>query len=70
MIYPVITIKQPWASRIARAQKTIETRTHSRFKRLKGKTILIHVGAGIDRFEKPEPGLPASVILCRKTRSR
>ena len=48
MIYPVITIYQPWATWIMRYWKTIETRTHSRFKCLLHKTILIHAGQRTD----------------------
>ncbi len=40
-IFPVITLYQPWATWIMRGWKTIETRTHDRFKSLEGKTILI-----------------------------
>lgn len=42
MIIPVITLWQPWASWIMMGWKTIETRTHSRFACLEGKTIGIH----------------------------
>lgn len=48
MIYPTITLYQPWATWIVRGWKTIETRTHDRFKGLKGKTILIHSGMRTD----------------------
>lgn len=44
MIYPVITLYQPWATWIMREWKTIETRTHNRFACLNHKTILIHAG--------------------------
>lgn len=40
----VITLWQPWASFIALGWKTIETRTHDRFKNLVGQTIGIHAG--------------------------
>jgi len=43
-ILPAITLYQPWATWIVRGWKTIETRTHSRFSGLLGKTILIHAG--------------------------
>lgn len=39
-----ITLWQPWAQLIACGIKTIETRTHERFKNLQGQTILIHAG--------------------------
>lgn len=47
-IYPVITLYQPWATWIMREWKTIETRTHNRFRCLKNKTILIHSGLATD----------------------
>lgn len=37
-----ITLWQPWASLIAAGVKTIETRTHDRFRRLAGSRIAIH----------------------------
>ena len=43
-----ITVKQPWATMIARGLKTIETRTHSRFANLKGDRIAIHAGRSWD----------------------
>jgi hypothetical protein len=42
MKLPVITLWQPWATWIILGWKTIETRTHNRFKSLAGKTIYIH----------------------------
>ncbi len=39
-----ITLHQPWASFIAYGYKTIETRTHARFRSLVGETIAIHAG--------------------------
>lgn len=48
MIYPVITLYQPWATWIMREWKTIETRTHNRFGCLLGKRILIHAGMSTD----------------------
>lgn len=50
MIYPAITLYQPWATWIVRGWKTIETRTHARFSSLKGKTILIHSGQKTDEW--------------------
>lgn len=38
----VISLHQPWASWVALGWKTIETRTHTRFKSLVGQTIGIH----------------------------
>jgi len=49
MIIPVITLWQPWASWIMAGWKTIETRTHSRFACLEGKTIGIHAGLKWDK---------------------
>jgi hypothetical protein len=46
---PVITLRQPWAQFIAEGWKTIETRTHDRFKKFAGKDILIHAGAAWDK---------------------
>ncbi len=49
MKYPVITLQQPWATWIMREWKTIETRTHQKFKGLVGQTILIHAGKSTDQ---------------------
>ncbi len=43
-----ITIWQPWASLIAMGHKTIETRTHDRFKSLVSQRIAIHAGRKYD----------------------
>lgn len=48
-IFPVITLYQPWANWIMDREKLIETRTHQRFKCLKGQTILIHAGQHLDK---------------------
>lgn len=48
MIYPVITIYQPWATWIIRGWKKIETRTHPRLQSLIHQTILIHAGQKTD----------------------
>ena len=45
-----ITLWQPWATFIALKWKTIETRTHSRFKSLVGQRIAIHAGRTVDRW--------------------
>lgn len=45
---PCITLYQPWASLIADGYKTIETRTHDRFKCLVGRYIGIHAGGKYD----------------------
>lgn len=43
-----ITLWQPWASLVAIGRKTIETRTHDRFRCLKGRLLAIHAGATWD----------------------
>ena len=43
-----ITLYQPWAQLILAGYKTIETRTHSKFARLKGRRIAIHAGRTFD----------------------
>lgn len=56
-VYPVITLYQPWATWIMRKWKTIETRTHDRFKALNNKTILIHAGMSTDKNSVHNPFL-------------
>jgi len=63
MIYPVITLYQPWATWIMRGWKTIETRTHERFACLNGKTILIHAGKLTDVNAVNNPYLTEDQIL-------
>lgn len=46
----VITLWQPWATLIAEGYKTIETRTHDRFKKLVGQRIGIHAGKKFDGY--------------------
>jgi hypothetical protein len=43
-----ITLYQPWATWIALGLKTIETRTHARFRNLLGQKIAIHAGQRFD----------------------
>lgn len=62
-IYPVITLYQPWATWIIRGWKKIETRTHSRFSSLKGKTILIHAGQKTDEAAIINPYLTREQIM-------
>jgi hypothetical protein len=45
---PIITLWQPWAQWVALGWKSVETRTHNRFKGLVGKDILIHAGMSLD----------------------
>lgn len=52
----VITLWQPWASFIALGWKTIETRTHDRFKNLVGEKIGIHAGNTWDKDWKELAG--------------
>src|SRR5687767_2133477 len=61
-IYPVITLYQPWATWIMRGWKTIETRTHDRFKSLAGKIILIHAGKTTDANAAHNPYLTIEQI--------
>lgn len=48
MKYPVISLWQPWAQFVMMGWKTIETRTHTRFRNLNQQRILIHAGAKWD----------------------
>ena len=43
-----ITLWQPWATFVAMKWKPIETRTHERFKGLKGQRIAIHAAQKLD----------------------
>lgn len=43
-----ISLWQPWAQWIAERHKTIETRTHDRFKALVGQRIAIHAAKRVD----------------------
>lgn len=63
LIYPVITLYQPWATWIMREWKTIETRTHDRFKSLKGRHVLIHSGKTTDAQAAINPYLTREQIL-------
>jgi hypothetical protein len=47
----VISLHQPWATFVVMNWKTIETRTHQRFKNLIGERIAIHAAQHIDRNE-------------------
>jgi predicted transcriptional regulator len=51
----VITLWQPWASFIALGWKTIETRTHDRFKNLVCERIAIHAGLILENIKLIEP---------------
>jgi len=44
-----ITLCEPWATLISLGLKTIETRTHGRFRCLEGERIAIHAGQRFDR---------------------
>ena len=52
-IIPVISLWQPWASWIAEGYKGIETRTHTRFKKLAGQEIGIHASNKWDLTAMP-----------------
>lgn len=45
-----ISIKQPWANWIIEGKKTIETRSHNRFKSLVGQIIAIHASKKWDQW--------------------
>ena len=47
-----ITLWQPWATFVAIDWKTIEARTHQRFKGLVGQRIAIHAARKIDRLSE------------------
>lgn len=53
-----ISLHQPWATWVALKWKTIETRTHDRFKGLVGRRIAIHAAQKIDPlgYNKYLPG--------------
>ena len=53
----VITFKMPWCFWVAKGWKTIETRTHKNFMKLKGETIGIHVGLGWDKNWEEQAGI-------------
>jgi len=63
MIYPVITLYQPWATWIMRGWKTIETRTHNKFYCLNDKVILIHAGKTTDASAINNPYLTKEQLL-------
>lgn len=63
MIYPVITLYQPWATWIMREWKTIETRTHSKFACLTKRRILIHAGQRTDKEAFINPYLTEAQLL-------
>jgi len=44
-----ISLWQPWATFVVLGWKTIETRTHSRFKSLAGQRIAIHAARAVDK---------------------
>ena len=49
MIYPAISIKQPWAYAIMHLGKDVENRTWDLPRKFIGKTVLIHAGKKIDK---------------------
>lgn len=62
-ILPAITLYQPWATWIMREWKTIETRTHAKFAKLKGQRILIHAGKVTDGSAATNPYLTPEQIM-------
>ena len=60
-----ISLWQPWAQWVALNLKTIETRTHSRFKCLKGERIAIHAAKEWDptAWDAAEEYLPVIQIV-------
>ena len=67
-----ITLYEPWASWIAAGCKTIETRTHDRFRCLVGSRIAIHAGRAYDHCARAEArrvlaaaGQPVPRAQCR-----
>lgn len=56
-VIPVITLYQPWATWVMLGDKSIETRTHDRFKSLLGKRIGIHAGMSTDTTAWDNPYL-------------
>lgn len=63
MIYPAITLYQPWATWIIRGWKSIETRVHNRFASLNGKRILIHAGQKTDSAAIHNPYLTEAQLI-------
>jgi ASCH domain. len=59
-----ISLYQPWASWIAEGIKTVETRTHDRFRSLVGQRIAIHAGLKTD----PIAWLTARLFLTNQKR--
>lgn len=49
MIYPVISIRQPWAWAILHAGKDVENRSWPLPRKFMGREVLIHAGKRIDR---------------------
>lgn len=58
----VISLHQPWASWVTLGWKTIETRTHDRFKGLVGQTIGIHAAKHWDNEWREKAGDTISVM--------
>lgn len=63
----VISLHQPWASWVALGWKTIETRTHDRFKNLIGQIIGIHAAKHWDKEWREKVGNTLSVFGRYKT---
>ena len=65
MKIPIITLYPPWAIWVGLGWKTIETRTHPRFRSLVGKTIGIHSAIKWDEtaIDAARPFLPNEQIF-------
>ncbi len=48
-VMKAISLWQPWATAVLLKWKTIETRTHARFKSLQGQRIAIHAAKKVDK---------------------
>lgn len=68
MDYPIISLWQPWAQWVALGWKTIETRTHAKFKGLAGKRIGIHAAQRWDKdaHHLAQPFLTAEQLTATK----
>ena len=67
-LIPAITLYDPWASWVADRKKTIETRTHNRFRRLLGQVVAIHAGLHWDSlaYEMASRYRPLDELMVRE----
>ena len=54
MIFPAISIRQPWAEAILSCGKDVENRSWKCPQKYIGRTILLHTGKNVDRFVNTE----------------